>query len=115
MVQGAFNHGLRTRLAVFFQQVTLKRATIHADPHGTTVCTGRRHDFTHPRHRADIAGIDPETGRTRISRLDTALIVEMDVGHDRYADIANDLVERRCRGFVRTGYANDVGARLFHP
>ena len=29
--------------------------------------------------------------------------------------MANDLIERRSRSLIRTRYANNVGARLFHP
>ena len=82
----ALDHRLGAGLAVFLQQVALQRAGIDADAHGAAVVLGRLHHLAHPVGRADIAGIDAQAGRARLGRLDRALVVEMDVGHERDLD-----------------------------
>ncbi len=45
---------------------------------------GGLHHLAHALGVADVAGVDPQAGRARLGRLDGALVVEMDVGHDRH-------------------------------
>ena len=45
--------------------------------------------------------------------LDCALIVEMDIGHDRHARRLHDLAQHRGRFFIRTGDAHNVDPGLF--
>ena len=60
--QRALDHRLRARLAVFLQEVAFERAGVDADPHRAAVVAGRLDHLAHPLGRADIAGIDAQTG-----------------------------------------------------
>ena len=84
MVERAFDHRFGAGLAIALEQILLQRAGIDADAHRAAVILGRLHDFAHALRRTDIAGIDAQAGRARFGRLDGALVVEMDVGHDRH-------------------------------
>ena len=83
VVERAFDHRFGAGLAIFLQQVRFQRAGIDADAHGAAMVLGRLHHFLHALGRADIAGIDAQAGGAVHRRLDGALVVEMDVGHDR--------------------------------
>ena len=71
---------------------------------------GRRDDFADPLLRADVAGIDAQARGAGVRRLERALVVEVDVGNDRHARGANDLLQCRCRFGRRAGNADDVRA-----
>ncbi len=113
VVERRLDHRLRAGLAVFLQQVLLERAGIDADAHRHAVVPGRFHHLAHPLGAADIAGVDAQASRTRIGRFDGALIVEVDVGHDRHAGRLDDLVQRLRRILVGAGNPDDVDARFF--
>ena len=84
VVQGALDHGVGAGLAVFLQQFLLQRAGVDADAHGAAMVLGRLNDVADAVGRADIAGIDAQAGGARLGRLDAALVVKMDVGHERH-------------------------------
>jgi hypothetical protein len=84
VVQRALDHGVGARLAVLFQQFALQRAGVDADPHRAAVVAGRLDDVAHAVGAADIARIDPQAGRAGLGGLDAALVVEVDVGHERH-------------------------------
>ena len=71
---------------------------------------GRLHHFAHPLGGADVARIDAQAGRAVHRRLDGALVVEMDIGHDRNGGRLGDGLHRLGGVLVRTGDAHDVGA-----
>ncbi len=112
MIERTFDQRFRAGLAIFFQQILFETAGIDADPDRAAVRLGRPHHFSHAFGRADIAGVDPKAGRAGISRLERALIVEMDIGDDRYARRAHDLLHRRRAFDIGTGNADDVDAHL---
>jgi hypothetical protein len=93
VVQGALDHRLGAGLAVLLQQFALQRAGVDADPHRAAVVAGGLDDLTHAVGAADIARIDPQAGRAGLGRLDAALVVEVDVGHERHLGLAGDGLE----------------------
>src|SRR5690606_19406529 len=113
VVQGAFDHRVRTGLAVFLQQLLLQRPGVDADAHGAAVVAGGLDDLLDPLDRADVAGVDAQAGGARLGRLDASAVMEMDVGHQRHAGLARNGAEGRRRLFVRAGDADDVGPGLF--
>ncbi len=112
MFQPAFHHRIRRRLAVLLQQVPLERARVHADPHRASIVPGGLDDLLDPTLIADIAGIDPQAGSTRLGGLDAAFVMKMNVRDDGHTDLAHDLPERRRARLVGDADANDVGAGL---
>jgi hypothetical protein len=112
VVQGALDHGVGARLAVLFQQFALQRAGVDADPHRAAVVAGRLDHVADAVGAADIARIDPQARRAGLGRLDAALVVEVDVGHERHTALAGDGLERGRRVGVGAADAHDVGAGL---
>jgi len=49
--------------------------------------------FLHTLFVTDVARIDPQAGRTRLCRLNSAFVVEMDVGHDGDGDFGHDFFQ----------------------
>ena len=115
VVERTFDHRLGTGLAVLFQQILLERTRVDADAHGDAVVLGGLDDLAHALGAADIAGIDAQAGSTRVGRLDGALIVEVDVGHDRNLRGLHDGMQRLGRVLVRAGHADDVDAHFLAP
>lgn len=74
---------------------------------------GRLDDVADPLRVADVAGIDPQAGRARLSRLNSALVVKVDVGDERDLRRSGDLLEGRCGLLVRARDADNVGSGLF--
>ena len=111
MRKRALHHRLGARLAVALEKVPLERAGVDTDPHRAAVILCGLYDLAHPLGGADVAGIDAQARGSRLGGLDRALIVEMNVGDDRHLRAAHDLFEGGGRAFVRTGHADDVGAR----
>ena len=112
MVEAAFDHRLRTGLAVFLQQVPLQAARVDADADRTAVIPRGRDHLAHALGRADVARVDPQAGGAGLCRLDGAAVVEVDVGDDRHRAFAHDLGERGAAGLVGNRDADDVCARL---
>ena len=73
---------------------------------------GGLNDFLDPLDRADVAGVDAQAGGARLGRLDAALVVEVDVGHERHAGLARDGFKGLRRFHIRAGDADDVGPGL---
>ena len=73
----------------------------------------RLHDVLHALRRTDIAGIDAQARRAVLGRFDGALIMEVDVGHDRHVRRARDRLHGLGRIFIGTGHTHDVGAGFF--
>ncbi len=113
VVQRALDHRVGARLAVLFQQFALQRAGVDADPHRTAVVAGRLDDVAHAVGAADIARIDPQAGRAGLGRLDAALVVEVNVGHERDLGLAGDGLEGGRGVGVRARDPHDVGAGFF--
>ena len=112
VVECALDQSFGARLAVFFQQVLLEAARVHADADRAAVRLGGAHDFGNAFGRTDIARIDAQAGRALVRRFKRALVVEVDVRDDRDIRRLGDLVEIRGRFLGRTGHANDVGAHV---
>jgi len=76
------------------------------------VVTGRFDDLFHAVFAADIAGIDPQTGSTRLGGFDPAFVMEMNVRHDGYRAFAADFFKRAAAVFVGHRNAHNIGARI---
>ena len=111
MIQPAFHHRFRARLAVLFQQVLFQRPGIDPDADRTTVILGCLDHLTHARGIADVARIDPQAGGASLGGFDGALVVEMDVGHDGHGAFGDDRLQRLRRVPVGRGNPDDVGTR----
>ena len=112
VIERALHHRLGAGLAVLLEQVLLERARVDADAHRHAVVLGGLDHLAHPFGAADVAGIDAQTGSARVGGLDGALIVEVDVGHDRHRRRLHDRMQRLGRVLVRTGHADDVDTRF---
>ena len=73
---------------------------------------GGANDLGHALFVADIAGVDPQTGRAGLCRFNRAFVVEMDVGDDRHGAFAHDLLQRGGRCLIGGRDADDIGPRL---
>ena len=67
-------------------------------------------DLADPLGRADIAGVDAQTGGAALGRLDRAFVMEMNVGDDRHLDLPHDVFQGQRRFLIGAGDAHDVGA-----
>ena len=112
VIQPAFDHRVGARLAIFLQQVLLKRSRVHTDPDRAAVILGRLDHLADPLLGTDIAGIDAKTGRACLGGFDGAFVVEMDIRHDRNRAFAHDLAQRSGRVLVGRRDPNDIGPRL---
>ena len=102
VIECAFHHRFGTRLTVALQQLFLQRARVHADAHGHAVIFRGLHHISHTLRRTDVAGIDAQTCRPRLCRLDGPLVVEVDVGHDRHIGCPDNRLQRLRCILVRT-------------
>ena len=83
LVEAAFDHRSRARLAVFFsQQVPLQAAGVHPDAVWNSCGRARPRltSFTRVFVAVVFAGVDAQAGRRPPRRPRCALVVEMDVG-----------------------------------
>jgi hypothetical protein len=112
MVQRAFDERLGAGFAIFLEQVLLEASCIDPDADRTAVGARGGDDLANPLFGADIAGVDAEAGRAGVGGFERALVVKMDVGDDRNARLADDLLESSGRRRGRAGHADDIGARL---
>ena len=112
VIERALDHRFGAWLAVFLEQVGLQRTGIDADAHRAAMILGRLHHFAHALGAADIAGIDAQAGRAVHRRLDGALVVKMDIGHDRNIRRGGNRLHRLGGVFVGAGNAHDIGARF---
>ena len=112
MIKRAFHQRLGAGLAIFVEQVFLKAARVHPDADRAAIGLGRAHHFGHAFAAADIAGIDPQACRARIGGFQRALIMEMDIGHDRNARGAHDLAQRGGAFHIGARNADDIRARI---
>jgi hypothetical protein len=110
MVQGALDHGLGAGLAVALQQVAFERAGIDADPHRAAMVLGRLDHLANALGRTDIAGVYAQASGAALRGLDCALVVEVDVGHDRHLHLRHDLLQGESGIAIGAGYAHDIGA-----
>ncbi len=112
MVERAFDQRLGTGLAIFFEQVLLEASGIDPDADRAAVGLGRGDHFADPLLRTDIAGVDAQARGARVRGFERALVVEVDVGDDRDARGADDLLQGRGAVRGRARHADDVGAGL---
>src|SRR4029450_4085574 len=89
-------------------QVPFQAAGIDADADRAAVGLGRADHFLDPLFRADVARVNAQARSTGTGRPAPPFVVKMDVGDDRYAGCAHDLLERGSRFHVRAGHADDV-------
>jgi hypothetical protein len=108
VVERAFHQRLGAGLAVFFQQVTLEAAGIHADPDRTAVGLRRADHFGDPLARSDVAGVDTEASRALVGSFERPLVVEVNVGNDRHVRRAGDFVEPRRRFRRGAAHPDDI-------
>ena len=95
VIEPGFHHRIRARLAIFVQEVLFQRPGIYPDADGAAVIFRGLHHLGHALSVADVAGVDPQTGSASLGGFNRALIVEMDVGHDRHRAFAANLAQRR--------------------
>ena len=110
MVEGAFHHRVRARLAVFLQQFAFQTAGIDANANGAAMVLGRLHHLAHPVGAADIAGIDAQARRTGTGRFEGALVMEMNIRDQGHPRLADNLFKGGGGLRVGAGHAHDVGA-----
>ena len=108
MIQAAFHHRIRGRLAIFLEQMLFEAASINPNAHGTVVIPCGLDDLLNAGLRADIARVDPQTRCARLGCLNPPHVVEVDIRHDRNRHLGDNLLERRRTVFVRHGNPHDV-------
>ncbi len=112
MVERTFDERLGAGFAVFFEQVAFEAAGVDADADRAAIGLGGVDDFADALVRTDIAGVDAQARGAGVGGFQGALVMEMNVGDDRHARRADDLLQ--CSGAVLVGArdADDVGARF---
>ncbi len=113
VVQRALDQGFGVGFAVFLQQMPLQRAGIDADAHRAAVVAGGLDDLLHPLVAADVAGVDAQAGGAAVGGFQGAPVVEMDIGDDRHADLADDVLQRQRAFLVGAGDPDDIHAGGF--
>ena len=89
--------------------MTFQRSGIDADPDRTAVVLGGLDHFPDASGRADITGVDAQTGGPRFGGLDGAFVVKMDVGDDRHRAFGDDKLQRAGAVFIWGRDADDIG------
>ena len=112
MLQRAFHQRFRAGFAIFFEQMLFEAAGVHADADGAAIGLGGVHHFADAFAAADVARVDAQAGGARVSRFQRALVVEMDVRHDRHLGGAGDGTERRGGFLGRAAHPDDIGAHI---
>ena len=112
VIHPALDHRIRARLAVFLQQVPLQTARVHADADRAAMILRRLDHLAHAALIPDIARIDPQAGRARLRRLNRALIVEMDIRHDRHRAFAHNLAQRAGAALVGGRDPHDIRTNI---
>ena len=110
MVQCAFNQRLGARLAIFLQQVFFETSGIYTDADRAAICLGGVDDLFYALGRANIARIDPQTGRACVRCLKRAFVMKMDIGNDGHIGGADNLLQRGGALHIRAGHPNDIDA-----
>ena len=72
----------------------------------------RLHHCPHAVLAPDVTGINAQTIDAKLGHTQRDLVVEMNVGHERYADLLFDFSKGLGRLHGRHGHAHDVGAGL---
>ena len=111
MIKTAFYHRVGAWLAVFFQQVPFQRPCIHPYANRTAMILGRTNNLGHPLGIANIARVDPQTGRPSLCRLNRAFVVKMDIRNDRHRAFRHNLPQSP-RAFLIWGrYPHNISTR----
>src|SRR5712691_1389933 len=93
VAEGRLHHAGRRRPAVLLEQVLLQRAAVDADADGNLALLGEVDDLLHEALAPDVAGIQSEPVHPLLEGDQGELVVEVDVGDERDADLALDLAE----------------------
>ncbi len=106
MAQSGFHQRLRRRLTVFFLDILLQRAGVHADPNRDIVIARAIHNGTNTIFTANIARIDAQTVNPVLSHFQRDAVIEVDIGHQRYRHLLLDQFKgfRRIHGRYRNPY-----------
>ena len=112
VAHGRLDQRFRGRFAVFLLQILFQRTGVDADTDRDAVMARGIHHRTDTVFAADVAGVDAQAIDTELGHPQGDLVVEMDVGHQWYADLTFDLAESFGGIHVRHRDAHDVGTGL---
>src|SRR5206468_4139283 len=70
-----------------------ERARVDADANRDLLLLGDVHDLLHELLAADVPGVEAQAVDSLLQRDQRQLVVEVDVGHERDADLPLDLAE----------------------
>ena len=73
-----------------FLQILLQRTGVHADAQRDAAIARRLHHCPHAVLAPDVTGINAQTIDAKLGHTQRDLVVEMNVGHERYADLLFD-------------------------
>ena len=90
MAHGRLDQGFRCRLAIFALQILLQRAGIHPDTNRDVVVAGGTDHRPHTLFLANVAGIEAQAVDAELGHTQSDLVVEVDIGHQRYLDLVPD-------------------------
>src|SRR5206468_3338385 len=93
MPQCRLDHALGGRPAVLGEKILLERARVDADADGDLLLLGDVHDLLHELLAADVSGVEAQAVDALLQRDERQLVVEVDVRHERDADLPLDLAE----------------------
>ncbi len=113
VAQGRLDQRRRSGLAVFLLQVFFQGAGVDADADRNTAITGSVHHSTHAVFTPDVAGVDTQTVHTQFGHAQRDLVVEVNVGNQRYLDQLLDTTKGLGCVHVRNGHPHDVHTGRF--
>ncbi len=108
MTQRRLHQCSRGRFAVFFLQVFFQGTGVDPDTDRDPAITGSIHHRAYPVFTTDIARVDPQAIDAQFGHTQRDLVVEVDVGHQRYLDLLLDPAKRLGGVHVRHRNPHDI-------
>ncbi|MNS66294.1 hypothetical protein D3C72_995030 [compost metagenome] len=112
VTQSRFDQRSRGRLAVFLLQVFFQRAGVDADADRNAAITRCIDHRPNTVFTTDVARVDTQAVDAQFGHAQGDLVVEVDVGNQRHADLLLDAAERLGCVHVRHRDAHDVHAGI---
>ena len=108
-----FEQRLRRRLTVFFLQIFFQGTGVNADTDRNIFIAGAVHDHADTLFVTDVARVNTQAIDAVLGHFQCDAVVEVNISHQRNADLLFDQFERLSRIHGRDGDANNIRADTF--